>query len=177
MRKRLTKQKKLALLHHYETQIVKGQDREDTLDELVERIGVTSRRQVERILEQARRYEKEIDDHLAELSDVAMAIANNLDKIRSAFINIHLGSPKVGDLVYHGSIYEVGSGQDIELQSIGEEKASNLLAHLRNEFPELENIDGWHSLPRDEITESLIMRLRQKGYQANFQSKCSSCPY
>ncbi len=176
VRKRLTKPQKLALLQYYETRILQGQDRGKILGKLASKIGVTSERQVERILAQAAKYNQGLNDHFTELSGVALAIANNLDKIRNAFTNIRLDSPKVGDLVYHGGIYEISSGQDIALQPIDKNKALNLLAHLKEEFPELEAVMGWDFIAYDEITESLILRLNHKGYKANFKGKCSACP-
>lgn len=95
-----------------------GQDRGKILDKLARKIGVTSERQVERILAQAANYEQEIENHFAELSSVALAIANNLGKIRNALANIRLDSPKIGDLVYHGIISEINSGQEVVLQPI-----------------------------------------------------------
>jgi len=153
-----------------------GRDRVKILDKLARKIGVTSERQVERILAQAAKYEQEIENHFAELSSVALAIANNLGKIRNAFANIRLDSPKIGDLVYHGIILEINSGQEIVLQPIDKNKALNLLTHLKKELAELESVGGWASLTYDELTEALILRLNQKGYKANFEGKCPACP-
>ena len=177
IRKSLTKRKKLALFQYYETQMRQGQDRGKILDQLACKIGVTSERQVERILAQAAKYEQELKDHFLELSSVALAIANNLSKIRNAFVDIHLDSPEIRDLVYHGIIYEINSDQEsIVLQSIDKNKALNLLAHFQKEFAELENVSDWSYLAYDEITETLILRLKQKGYKANFKGKCPACP-
>jgi len=173
---RLTKRRKLVFLQYYETQMRQGRDRVKILDKLARKIGVTSERQVERILAQAAKYEQEIENHFAELSSVALAIANNLGKIRNAFANIRLDSPKIGDLVYHGIILEINSGQEIVLQPIDKNKALNLLTHLKKELAELESVGGWASLTYDELTEALILRLNQKGYKANFEGKCPACP-
>jgi len=57
------KRRKQAFLQYYETQMRKGQDRGKTLDKLARKIGVTSDRQVGRILAQAAKYEQEIADY------------------------------------------------------------------------------------------------------------------
>ena len=176
VRKRLTKRQKLVFLQYYETQTHEGQDREEILGELARKIGVTSGRQVERILAQSVKYKQEMEDHFAELSSVALAIANNLGKIRNTFANIRMDPSIIGDLIYHGIIYEIDSGQEIVLQPIDENKALNLLSHLQEEFTELKNISGWSSLNYNEITETLISKLKQKGYKANFKGKCQACP-
>lgn len=175
-RKRLTKQKKLALLHKYNDWMEQGRDRADILGEIAGEIGV-SKRQVERILTQAVEYEKELNNHFAELSDVALAIANNLSCIHDAFTNVRLDSPDIGDLVYHGVIHEIDSDkEDVILHSIDKNKALNLLAHLKKDFAECENINDWASLTYDDITKTLILKLKQKGYKSDFKGKCPACP-
>jgi hypothetical protein len=176
MRKRLTERQKLAILHYYDKSLATGKNRHDLLCKFAEEIGVSSERQVERILAQAAKYEQELEAHFSELSGIALSIADNLSKIRRCLAHIQLNSPIIGELVYHGVFFEIDSEQETKLQQIDKNKATKLFSHIQKEFSELENINCWDSLAYKDITDSLILRLNQKGYKSNFKGKCTSCP-
>lgn len=173
--KRLSKRGKVALLERYEVEMQRGRNRENILEDMADEIGVSSQRQVERILAQAATYEQEIENHFAELSSIALTIANNLSKYRNTAPNCFRGSDKIGDLVYGGFICVLGE-QSIALQRIDRSIALNLLAHLQKEFSELDEVTDWDCLTNNQITEALILRLNQKGYKGSFKGKCPACP-
>lgn len=173
--KRLSKRGKVALLERYEVEMQRGRNRENILEDMADEIGVSSQRQVERILAQAATYEQEIENHFAELSSIALTIANNLSKYRNTAPNCFRGSDKIGDLVYGGFICVLGE-QSIALQRIDRSIALNLLAHLQKEFSELDEVTDWDCLTNSQITEALILRLNRKGYKGSFKGKCPACP-
>ena len=178
--KRLSKREKLALLQFYGLQMRQGRNREEILDELADKIGVTSQRQVERILAQAKEYQQEIEHHRTELSHAALAIACNLKTYREPLI-CWKNPDQIGELVYGGTMYKIlpsplNSGQVVQLEKVDENMALNLLAHLQQEFPELASIDDWVDLADCKITEDFIQRLNLKGYRGDFNGKCKDCP-
>jgi len=120
-------------------------------------------------------YDVRLQNHFAELSSIALTIANNLSKYRNTAPNCFRGSDKIGDLVYGGFICVLGE-QSIALQRIDRSIALNLLAHLQKEFSELDEVTDWDCLTNNQITEALILRLNQKGYKGSFRGKCPACP-
>jgi hypothetical protein len=171
-RKRLSKRQKLLLLHSYEVQLKQGKDRVKALATLAKQIGVKSERQVERILAQAKAFEREIAQHHTELSVAALNIASNLD----ALLNTPLFTEKTGVVVYGGVVSEIGSERSVLMRRVDKHVALNLLCHLKKELPDLADIDDWGELANSRITEVLILSLRQKGNQGSFSGKCPDCP-
>jgi len=172
--KRLTKREKLALLESYRTQMSRGRNREEILDELAKKIGVSSQRQVERIIAQAGRYEQEIKAHFAELSITALKLASNfqsyLDNFGTGF------DSAVGDVVYGGSLYIVGDMLSVKMWDVDRPLALNLLCHLKEEFPELANISDWTQLTSNKMSHDFIARLQLKANRGDFMGKCPACP-
>jgi hypothetical protein len=78
MKKPRTKREKLAVLKYYETKMADGCDRISILGKLEEEFSVSSR-QVERILNQARQYVKEIKNHHAQIAATALKLGEILD--------------------------------------------------------------------------------------------------
>ena len=171
--KKLSKREKIALLQSYDTQMEQGRNREEILGELAHVIGVTSQRQVERILAQAKEYKWDIKQHYAELSIEALTLASNFERYLD---NLGTASGKIGNMVYGGEVHDIGSGRDFTMERIDKSVATNLLFHLREEYPELHALNEWADLTGDRITPDLIKRLRLKAYQGDFKGKCKYCP-
>jgi hypothetical protein len=170
--KRLSKRQKLSLLRSYEVQRNQGKDRVKVLAALAKRIGVESERQVERILAQAKAFEREIAQHHTELSVAALSLASNLDVL----LNTPLYTEKIGVVVYGGVVSEIGGERPVLMQRVDKHVALNLLCHLKEELPELADINDWGELANSRITEVLILSLKQKGNQGSFSGKCPDCP-
>lgn len=138
--KRLTKREKLYFLQYYEAEMGQGRNREQILGEMAREIGVSSNRQVERIIAQAKRHRKEVEMHCDELSVTALKLADILSR--------HLEYPvtvipfRTQDFPYKGLQYEIlpFGGQLVELAELDREKVSNLVCHLKAEMPELVSI-------------------------------------
>ena len=77
--KRLSKREKIALLQSYESLMRQGRNREKILTELTDKIGVTSQRQIERILAQAKEYKRGTKKHYTDLSVTASKLASTLE--------------------------------------------------------------------------------------------------
>ncbi len=181
--KRLTKREKLSLLQRYEAEMRQGRNREQILGKMAQKIGVSSNRQVERIIAQAKHYREEIEKHFAELSATALKLAEILGwyyKHRLFTIEPLISS----DFPY--------TTHTPELPTLNERELSNLLAHLGDEIPELVPIveypkacEQWFALgdrkwekqtPSATITGDLILKLKLKANQADFMGKCPDCP-
>jgi hypothetical protein len=182
--KRLTKREKLALLQLYEAEMRQGRSREQILGKMAQKIGVSSHRQVERIIAQARRYREEVDKHFAELSATALKLAEILDW----YYKHHVFT--IEPLISSDFPYTTHTP---ESPILNERELSNLLAHLSDEIPELvpigeypKDCEQWFALPDDErlntkppevtITDDLILKLKLKGNQGDFTGKCPDCP-
>ncbi len=172
-RKRLTQRQKTALLERYEADMQRGRNREEILEEVAEEIGVTSQRQVERILAQAKEYQSEIERHQQELSITASLLALNLGR---CWDNFDLFTDKIEDVVYGGLAYEVG-GETAIMEEVDKSVALNLLYHLKGEFPELTDIKDWAELTGDKISNDFLERLRLKANRGDFMGKCPDCPH
>ena len=170
-RKRLTQRQKTALLERYEADMQRGRNREEILEEVAEEIGVTTHRQVERILAQAKEYQSEIKRHQQELSITASLLALNLGR---CWDNFDLSTDKIEDVVYGGLAYEAG-GKTAIMEEVDKSVALNLLYHLKGEFPELTDIKDWAELNNDKITKDFVERLRLRAYRGDF-GKCPACP-
>ena len=182
--KRRTKREKLALLQRYEAEMRQGGNREQILGEIAEEIGVSSNRQVERIIAQAKRYREEIEMHFAELSATALKLAEILDW----YFKQHLFT--IEPLISSDFPYTTHT---LESPILNERELSNLLAHLGGEIPELVPIgeypkacEQWFALgdrkwekqaPSTTITGDLISKLKLKASQADFTGKCPDCPH
>ena len=79
MGKRLTKRKKLSLLQRYEKEMGKGKNREQILAKIAQGIGVSSIRQVERILAQAKDFQEEFGRHFTQISTIALKLVQILE--------------------------------------------------------------------------------------------------
>jgi len=180
--KKLSKRKKLAILQSYEDKMAKGHDRAKILEHLEKRLGVGGR-QVERILSQARHYAQEIKEHHTQLSATALKLAEILDwyyKYHRFTIEPFISS----DFPY--------TAHQLELATLNEKELSNLVAHLKDEIPELIPIGEypkackqWFTLgnrkweketPAATITGDLILKLKLRANQGNFTGRCPDCP-
>jgi alanine racemase len=113
--------------------------------------------------------------HLEELSITALALASNLETYHGNLGTV-FDFTKIGDAVYGGLIYEIGSQQSVRMQNVDKAKASNLLRHLKAEVAELSDIDDWSELTSSRITDGLISKLKTKGYRGDFNGRCPECP-
>jgi hypothetical protein len=182
--KRRTKREKLALLQRYEVEMKQGENREQILSKMARKIGVSSQRQVERIIAQAKLYREEVDKHFAELSATALKLAEILDW----YYKHHVFT--IEPLISSDFPY---TAHTPESPILNEREISNLIAHLGDEIPELVPIgeyskacEQWFALPDDEklntkppevtITDDLILKLKLKGNQGDFTGKCPDCP-
>jgi len=125
-------------------------------------------------LAKAAKYEQEIARHRADLSVTALTLASNFES--------YLDKPgvfgfpgKIGVVVYGGAVTEIGSGQSVQMRKVDKSVALNLLYHLKEEFPELLDLNEWAELTGDRITLDLMERLRLKAYRGDFKGKCKDC--
>jgi len=182
--RRLQKREKLALLQRYETQMQEGRNREQILEEIADGIGVTSTRQVERILAQAKQYREETGRHKEELSTAALKLVEILDWYHRQHLFTIV--PYISsDFPYTTHLPES--------PTLNERELSNLLAHLKDEVPELtpiaeypEACKQWFALddrkgeketPTATITLDLILKLKLKANQGDFTGRCPDCPH
>jgi len=110
--------------------------------------------------------------HDQELASTALAIAKDFEKIAqepvlSSEVPDCLGSILFTDMAYTGLF---------NLEIIDEEKAADLLSHLKEEFGELKDIDSWKLLKISNITPSLVHRLEIKAHEGKFKGRCPHCP-
>ena len=176
-RKRVTQRQKTALLERYEADMQRGRNREEILEEVAEEIGVTSQRQVERILAQAKEYQSEIKDHQQELSITTLTLASNLESYLNALGSTGDFTGKIGDVVYGGCLDVIDDALlSVEMYKVDKRIASNLLLHIKLEFPELTEIKDWAELPDDKITRNFVESLRLKANHGDFMGKCPACP-
>ena len=110
--------------------------------------------------------------HSVELSTTALAIAKNLGIIirepaLSSEVPDCLGSIMFIDMAFTGLL---------NLEIIDEEKAADLFYHLKEEFLELKDIEGWKYLKVNEITPNLVNRLELKAHEGKFIGRCPHCP-
>ena len=176
-RKRLSKRGKVALLERYEVEMQRGRNREKILEEMADEIGVSSQRQVERILAQAKEYEQQIERHHLDLSTTALTLASNLESYLHNFGTDF--DSTVGAVVYGGWLNEIDGIRDalsVEMHQVNKPIALNLLYHLKEEFPELANISDWTELTSDKISNDFIARLKLKANRGDFMGKCPACP-
>lgn len=182
MGKRLTKRKKLSLLQRYEKEMRRGKNREQILAKIAQEIGVSSIRQVERILAQAKDFREEIKKHFVQISTIALKLVQILEwYYKNHLFNIE---PIIA------SDFPYTTHTDTPM--LNERELTNLLAHVGNEIPELESIceyhktcEKWSSLgdkkweeqkPSFEITEDLVYRLKLQANKVSFTGKCPDCP-
>ena len=232
IRKRLSKREKIALLQSYESQLHQGRNREKILTELTDKIGVTSQRQVERILAQAKEYNRGTKKHYTDLSVTALKLASNLESYLDnleRYVN-YSGTDlesTIGNVVYGGWLPDIdeinernyladlmsikghkvnkpvapertdikdavkvsrawpksfwlndgdGPERSVKMYEVNKSVALNLLYHLKDEFPELIDIDDWADLTGDEISYDFIARLKLKANREDFMGKCPACP-
>jgi len=182
--KRLTKREKLHFLEYYEAEMRQGVNREEILSEIAEEIGVSTFRQVERMIAEARSYRQEKEKHFAELSATALKLAEILE---SYYKNHCL---TIEPLISSDFPYTTHAP---ESPILNERELSNLIAHLSKEIPELVQIgeypkacEQWFALgdkkwekqtPSATITGDLILKLKLKANQADFKGKCPDCPH
>ena len=107
-----------------------------------------------------------------ELQTIALIIASNIEKIRSAPPQ-SLGDPfghtiyTVGEKVYGGWwVYE----DRARLGDVDRTVAAELLQRLKEEgeFSELAEIEDWKELSEDSVTEGFIQRLISRAHRGNF---------
>jgi hypothetical protein len=181
--KRLTKREKLSLLQRYEAEMRQGRNREQILSEMAQEIGVSSDRQVERIIAQAKHYKEEFDKHFAELSAATLKLAEILDW----YYKHHMFT--IEPLISSDFPYTTHTLKSLILS---ERELSNLIAHLGGEIPELVPVgeypkacEQWFALgdrkwekqtPSATITGDLILKLKLKGNQGDFSGRCPGCP-
>jgi hypothetical protein len=181
--KRRTKREKMSLLQRYEAEMRQGRNRDQILGEMAREIGVSSNRQVERIIAQAKHYREKVDKHFAELSATALKLA----EILGWYYKHHMYTIEL--LVSSDFPYTTHTP---ESPMLNERELSNLLAHLGGEIPELVPIgeypkacEQWFALgakkwgkqtPSATITRDLISKLILKANQADFTGKCPDCP-
>jgi len=107
-----------------------------------------------------------------ELQTIALIIASNLEKIRSAPPQ-SLGDPfghtiyTVGEKVYGGWWVDEDRAR---LGDVDRTVAAELLKRLKEEgeFPELADIEDWEELKEDSVTEDFIQRLNSRAHRGNF---------
>jgi len=132
---------------------------------------------------QAREYRSDVGKHENELSMTCLKLAEVLSwyhKNQRFTIEPFISS----DFPY--------TAHQLEIEPLNERELSNLVAHLKDEIPELITIgkypracNQWFALgdkkwekerPSVLITKDLILKLRLKGNQGNFSGRCSDCP-
>lgn len=110
--------------------------------------------------------------HSIELATTALAIATDLEKYRKEKAAC-IGSPHcLGDAMFEQNAVTILAGLD----KIDRAKATDLLFHIKDEFVELEGVNGWGKLQDDTITTSFINRLELKAHEGKFKGRCSHCP-
>jgi hypothetical protein len=79
-----------------------------------------------------------------------------------------------------GWLNVVGGVRDalsVEMYQVDKRIASNLLLHIKLEFPELTEIKEWAGLTDDKITKNFVERLRLKANRGDFTGECPDCPH
>ena len=128
-------------------------------------------------------YDVRLQKHFAELSATALKLAEILDwyyKYHRFTIEPFISS----DFPY--------TAHQLELATLNEKELSNLVAHLKDEIPELIPIGEypkackqWFTLgnrkweketPAATITGDLILKLKLRANQGNFTGRCPDCP-
>jgi len=159
-----------------------GKNREQILDKIAQEIGVSSIRQVERVIAQAKNFREEIKKHFVQISTIALKVVQILEW----YYNNHL-------LVIEPIISsDFPYTSHIDTPILNKRELSNLLAHLGSEIPELRSIceypracEQWFALgnkkweiqtPSFAITEDLIFRLKLEANKASFTGRCPDCP-
>jgi len=115
--------------------------------------------------------------HFQELSIALLALASNLESYREQ-IDIDSGS-RVGDVVYGGWLNLIDGIPDalsVKMRELNKPLALNLLLHLKQEFPELADINDWAQLLGDKISHDFIARLELKANRGDFMGNCHLCP-
>ena len=182
MNKQLSKRKKLAALKYYDGKMAKGHDRDEILEQLEKRLGVSSR-QVERILAQARKYTQEENEHHAQVSATALKLAEILESY------FKYQQFTISPLISSDFPYTTATP---ELSTLNERELSNFMTHLEDTIPELIPIfeypkvcKQWFALgdrkwdketPTVTITKNLILKLKVVANQTNFSGRCRDCP-
>jgi hypothetical protein len=119
------------------------------------------------------RQEKNRPLHFADLSVTASKLASNFDTYLKN--NEPEGIP-IGDVVYSGKLDDYDDMLTPRMKDTNKSVASNLLCHLKMEFPELTSINDWAQLRDDKITHDFITRLTLKANRGDFKGKCPACP-
>ncbi len=109
--------------------------------------------------------------HSIELADTAILVAKDLDRYRKE--PSCLGSPHT----IRNAMFETSAVTELaHLDLIDKEKATDLLCHLKAEFPELWDLNDWCNLEDDLITASFVNRLELKAHEGKFRGRCPHCP-
>ncbi|MCX5998157.1 MAG: hypothetical protein NTU41_00810 [Chloroflexi bacterium] len=128
---------------------------------------------------QSREYKGDMKQHYTELSTTGLVLASNLDSYLGELGTDELGTDsEVGDVVYGGWLNLMGGERDalsVEMHKVDKRIASNLLLHIKVEFPELTEIKDWAELADDKITKNFVERLRLKVTQGRFSGTCPGC--
>jgi len=136
---------------------------------------VLSKSEIYKILRQERK--KPL--HFTELSITALTLASNFESYLNApDTDVVIG--KIGDVVGGGWLNVIGGkpdAQSVEMYKVDKRIASNLLLHIKPQFPELTEIKDWIELTDDKITKTFVERLRLKANRGEFMGKCPDCPH
>ena len=180
-KKPLSRRKKLAILMWFDRKMARGNDRDDILRDLKQKLNL-SPRQIERIISEAREYIKETERHLANIYAIALKLAEILDWY------VKYGMSDINPLISSDFPYTPSApGSPI----LDEHDLSNLVDHLEGEIPELTSIlkysrksKEWSGLgnkkwdmetPSVNIDEELIIKLKAID-RVNLSGKCPDCP-
>jgi hypothetical protein len=121
--------------------------------------------------------EPEKTRHFQEISVALFAIASNLENYLD---QIEFDSSStIGDVVYGGWLNLIDGTVDalsVKMRDINKPLALSLLLHLKEEFPELDNINDWDQLTDDKINHDFIARLKIKASRGDFTGTCDLCP-
>jgi transcriptional regulator with XRE-family HTH domain len=115
--------------------------------------------------------------HFQELSIALLSLASNLESCQEQ-IDENSG-PEIGEVLHGGwlnMIDGVADALSVRMREVDKRLALNLLQHLKQEFPELNDISDWAQLTEDKITDDFIARLKLKANRGDFTGTCDLCP-
>jgi hypothetical protein len=118
--------------------------------------------------------------HYTELSITGLILASNFESYLNAPGTDDDFTGKIGDVAYGGWLNLIGGVRDalsVEMNKVDKRIASNVLLHIKLEFPELTEIEDWAELTDYKITKNFIERLRLKANRGDFMGKCPDCPH
>lgn len=110
--------------------------------------------------------------HDKELASTALDIAKDFEKI----IQEPAFSSEISDCLGDAMFENMAGTELAHLEIIDRAKATDLFAHLKEEFPELKDIEGWKDLKVNTVTTSFVNRLELKAHEGKFKGKCDHCP-